>query len=312
MKQWQHRLKGSNSSDSTPVKSARTRNQTGINQDDVRAALRLAKQQHSEETANQRVTKNKEHDNDEGFEETQSLMSESPSQGTSSDLIDSGEFSNKNNKPVRTSSLESKCTTDSTSASSTTETHCQPKRAEKPAARVQCDRMQPLQNRYNKVSIDRTNSARLQNENSKKSIIPRRSTFMHKTDSQQSMTNKSGTNVERSNSRTSLVSSRSSLNSTISTNTVKKMPLKKYDTSKTMPRAIVSNTPRKPLTLANAQAKSTIKRVPSGSTLLNQKPPLRTSHQSFMKPTTSSTTKTHTPSAAPSGRLLAFRAPLHK
>lgn len=240
-------------------------------------------------------------------------MSESPSQGTSSDLIDSGEFVNKGNKPVRTSSLESKCTVDSNSTSSTTETINPIKKIDKPITRKNSERSQPLYNRFNKVSIDRTNSTKLQNENSRKSVIPRRSTSIHKTDSQQSITNKRGTNVERSNSRASLVSSRSSLNSAASTNTVKKMPLKKLDSTK-VTQKIIPSAPRKPLTLANAQAKSvvTIKRVPSGSTFVNQKPPLRTTNPAFMKPTTSSTTKTHTPSPAPTGRLLSFRATPHK
>lgn len=257
----------------------------------------------------------KEHENDEGFEESQSLMSESPSQGTSSDLVDSGEFGNKTNRPVRTSSLESKCTVDSTSASSITETPLKPKRTiEKPVGRVQSERMQSLLNRY-KSPVERSNSIRnTQNDDPKKSIIPRRAINLHKTDSQQSITNKRGTNVERSNSRASLVSSRSSLNSAISTNTVKKMPLKTIGTQRPAAKTIPVSAPRKPLSPANSQTKApvTIKRIPSGQTLANQRPPLRTSNPTFMKPTTSSTTKTHTPSAAPTGRLLSFRAASHK
>lgn len=296
-------MKGSTASETSPTRSPRIRNQTGIDQDDVHNALRLAKQQ-KEEINNQRVNKIKEHENDEGFEESQSLMSESPSQGASSDLVDSGEFNTKNNRPVRTSSLESKCTIDSTSASSTTETPSKPKRTEKPVARVQSDRMQSLLNRY-RAPVERNNSARGLTEDNKKSIIPRRS--MQKTDSQQSIT-KRGNNVERSNSRASLVSSRSSLNSAVSTNTVKKMPLKSITNQK--PRSIPVSAPRKPLSPANSQVKPpvTIKRIPSGQSLSNQRPPLRANNPTFMKPTTSSTTKTHTPSAAPTGRLLSFRA----
>lgn len=307
LKQWQDRLKGT---DLSPSRNIRNRNYTGIDQEDVRNALRIAKQQ-KDDTNNKRISKLKEHDNDEGFEESQSLKSESPSQGASSDLIDSGEFGNKGNRPVRTSSLESKCTVDSTSASSTTETPSKPKRTtDKPVSRVQSDRMQSLISRY-RQPVERSTSIKnsLQHEDSKKSIIPRRSMNIQKTDSQNSITNKNGNNVERSGSRASLLSSRSSLNSAVSTNTIKKMPLKTIGNQKSAGKTIPVSSTRKPLSPANSQIKSTvtIKRVPSGQTLVNQKPPLRNSNLSFMKPTTSSTTKTHTPSTAPTGRLLSFR-----
>lgn len=313
LKLWQNRLKNSPGNESTPVRNSRLRNQTGIDQDEVCAALRLNKEK--EETTNQRIIKIKEHENDEGFEESQSLMSESPSQGTSSDFVDSGEFGSKSNRPVRTSSLESKCTVDSTSASSTTETPSKPKRTDKPINRMPNDRIQPLLNRY-RAPIERSNSVRStsQNDDNKKSVIPRRSINMLKTDSQHSITNKRGNNVERSNSRASLVSSRSSLNSVVSTNTVKKMPLKTIGNQPTKPlgKTIPIISTRKLLSPANSQTKTavTIKRGSSGQTLLNQRPSLR--NPTFMKPTTSSTTKTHTPSAAPTGRLLSFRAASNK
>lgn len=84
LKQWQDKLQRTSSDGGSPVKVPRARNQTGIDQEEVRAALRLSR--HQEDSAgqtnhSQRNSKTKEHDNDEGFEETQSLMSESPSQG---------------------------------------------------------------------------------------------------------------------------------------------------------------------------------------------------------------------------------------
>lgn len=310
LKQWQDRLRGNSGGETSPVKTPRTRNQTGIDQDEVRAALRLARQQ-NEEPASQRSSKTKEHDNDEGFEETQSLMSESPSQGTSSDLIDSGEYGSKGNRPVRTSSLESKCTVDSTSAtSSIAEPPPKPKRAvEKPTSRLNGDKMQSLLQRYSRGTIDRSNSVRLQPDDSRKtSVIPRRAASLRKTDSQNSVMSKKSGPVERSNSRASLVSSRSSLNSATSTNTVKKMPLKTLGTQKTMPRSIPATPQRKSLLLQPPKPAVTIRRVPSGSTLANQRPPLKASGHAFMKPTTSSTTKTHVPTITPSGRLLAYRS----
>lgn len=300
LKQWQGRLRGAGT-ESTPTKTVRNRNLTGVNQEEVRAALQIARQ--TEEP--QRKTK--EHDNDEGFEETQSQMSESPSQGASSDLVDSGEYTSKGNKPVRTSSLESKCTVDSTSASSTNEAPTKPKRATDKAPRVQSERMHLLLQRYSRP-VERSISVRTtQPDDAKKSVIPRRAASLRKTDSQNSVTRRN-TPVERSNSRQSLVSSRSSLNSAASTNTVKKMPLK---STKTVPSKTSTVPPRKPLTMQQPKMQA-IKRVPSGSTLASQKPPSRSAGATFMRPTTSSTTKTYTPPIAPTGRLLQYRASTFK
>lgn len=215
----------------------------------------------------------------------------------------------KNNRPVRTSSLESKCTVDST-ASSTGPEPIKPKRivsVEKPTHnRDKSEKMQTLLQRY-RNTVDRSNSVR---QPESKSVIPRRSTSLRKTDSQNSVITKRNNPVERSNSRTSLVSSRSSLNSATSTNTVKKMPLKNLNTSKAIPaNRIVSNTVRKPnLVMQQPKTGVTIKRIPSGGTLSNHRPPLKSSGPAFMKPTTSSTTKTHTPTITPTGRLLQYRS----
>lgn len=158
--------------------------------------------------------------------------------------------------------------------------------------------MQTLLQRY-RNTVDRSNTVRLPET---KSVIPRRSISLRKTDSQTSVTKKP---VERSNSRQSLVSSRSSLNSATSINTVKKMPLKSIGQSKTVPPRTVQNntTIRKPaVVLQQPKPPVTIKRIPSGN--LTNRPPVKSS---FMKPTTSSTTKTHTPTTAPTGRLLHYR-----
>lgn len=83
LKQWQERLR---SAETSPVKSRGSRQHTGIHVDDVRAALRLARLTTPTPTPTSdinKATKDHQHDNDEGFEETQSLMSESPSQATS-------------------------------------------------------------------------------------------------------------------------------------------------------------------------------------------------------------------------------------
>lgn len=75
----------------------RNRNHTEIKPEDVKKAFQISQDRDSKNrafnTAGAKPQSNridiplrrqKEHDNDEGFEETQSLMSESPSQGASS------------------------------------------------------------------------------------------------------------------------------------------------------------------------------------------------------------------------------------
>lgn len=114
---------------------------------------------------------------------------------------------------------------------------------------------------------------------------------------QTSVTNKN--NVERSNSRASLVSSRSSLNSATSTNTIKKMPINTKVSGIQKPSAKTINSKPRPVIVFQHQPKSNVglKRVPSGS-LSTQKPPRPGTAPAFMKPTAASTTKTHAPTVS--------------
>ncbi|XP_026474847.1 uncharacterized protein LOC113378522 [Ctenocephalides felis] len=203
----------------------------------------------------------REHDlNDEGFEETQSLVSESPSQGTSSGC-------NYETDGI----VDTKC-----------------------AIGVVSDKLKTLIDRNNK-SLARSKSMRTSlnpvlkraEDPTRKTIIPRRSTSLRKTESQNS--------VERSNSRTSLRSSRSSLNSTASVNTVKKVPLDKTSTpnpNTSTPILRMINRPAPP-TNPNKRplpSSSSKPRIPasrsssSGSSVgptLVRKPPVRITGQSF-------------------------------
>lgn len=139
-----------------------------------------------------------EHDqNDEGFEETQSLVSETPSQGTSSDVVDLPSKSKR--RPGRIIRADS-----SGSSSSNTV----PVSSSAPAAAVVSrTKLEP------RSALGRSSSVRGEG---RASVIPRRTASLRKTDSQASLSRR-----ERSNSRTSLRSSRSSLNSAASVNTVK-------------------------------------------------------------------------------------------
>ncbi|GLV43915.1 formin 3 [Carabus blaptoides fortunei] len=171
LKHWQERLRSAtNSTDTSPVKSRGSRQLTGINGDDVRAALRLARLTAAAPTsdivpANNKTTKD-QHDNDEGFEESQSLMSESLSQATSAsggcayetDTLDTS----LKIRPVRTSSTESKCTVTSTasSESATPDPVVVPIRTQRQSG---------------EESVQR------------RSVIPRRSSTIRKTDTQTSV-----------------------------------------------------------------------------------------------------------------------------
>lgn len=188
--------------------------------------------------------------NDEGFEETQSLVSDTPSLTTSSC-----------NEEAKTQRVKTSRLTSTDSAATSTET---PKRRQiRPS-----NQLQTLIHR-NQQSLERSRSLRVTPPlpvSRSASSTPRRTASLRRPETSQqtlslpkSLPNKR-LDVERSNSRTSLRSSRSSLNSAVSTNTVKKMPLKPSTSS-------ASALPKKPLVLQNTSASSTpirsITRVPA-------------------------------------------------
>ncbi|XP_044263150.1 inverted formin-2 isoform X2 [Tribolium madens] len=214
LKAWQDKLQNP---------SRRYRHQTGINQEDVKLAL----------TKTEKIDIPRKND-DEGFEESQSLMSESPSQGASSggnyEPDDSALVLYTKPKPIKSEPQVNK----------------------------------PIKTGHGRV-LERGGVRRTVQETPKKSVIPRRSGSLRKTDS--------SSNVQRSNSRNSIVSSKSSLNSSASACTVKKMPVK---------GSVTKVPPPKP-----------VKRTLSTGSTTGTRPP-RPLAMSFMKPTTSSSTKVHT------------------
>lgn len=177
--------------------------------------------------------------NDEGFEETQSLASETPSQGTSSggnfDSIESAIATDAERK--RGGKLDRADSSGSGDTNTSSSTNPPPKKvvrgvtagADRPAL------VSALMRRVGDGGLDRSSSVRapkttLGAEN--KRIALRRSASLRKTDSQSSIGSGKTINsylkrrgVERSNSKTSLRSSRSSLNSATSVNTVKSGPV---------------------------------------------------------------------------------------
>lgn len=204
-----------------------------ISQEDVREAIRSLKSPTPEREWNVRdgfrtapsnisgANKFTSHElNDEGFEETQSLVSDTPSLTTSS--CNEEAKSKKENSPD-----------DNTSSGNAASASPSKRRILKPSSQLQT-----LLAR-NQQSLERSRSLRtsaLTAGTRSASTTPRRTNSLRKPEGLQSnlslpkpvissISNKR-LDVERSNSRASLRSSRSSLNSAVSTNTVKKMPTK--------------------------------------------------------------------------------------
>lgn len=221
-----------------------------ISQEDVREAIRSLKSPTPEREWNTKdsfrpgpvsSTKIISHElNDEGFEETQSLVSDTPSLTTSSC---NEEAKTLREKPSRLATETLK------------------RRQSRPS-----NQLQTLLAR-NQQSLERSRSLRVTPPISvtrSASTTPRRTASLRRPETSQqtlslpkALPNKR-LDVERSNSRTSLRSSRSSLNSAVSTNTVKKMPLKPSTSASS-----VSSMPKKPLMLQNNSTSSAPSRASS-------------------------------------------------
>lgn len=301
LKRWQERLKSLDNDD--PKHSAAIkvmtrvgkvgRNLSSINQEDVREAIRNLK---SPTETPERVwsppreiirdknvpTKASQHElNDEGFEETQSLVSDTPSHGkdstsscneqseaTTTTTGTTGKKASSSNastvstiriRPLRLTSSDSAATTSSetsrkkTVVGSTTATVKQPY-------------VQSLLER-NRASLERSRSLRipstLPNVALRTGVLPKRTNSLRHSNGQTATSNSTGPlrsrttgsvdTVERSGSRTSLRSSRSSLNSAASTNTVRNVGQKSLATSprSTTTMTLEKSIYKKPLTLSS-------------------------------------------------------------
>lgn len=282
LKAWQERLKTQNETE-TKLSLRRNRNQTGINRDDLKKALHInTTSQPIDIVRSEGSTRKTKEDNDEGFEETQSLMSESPSQGASSgggnyetDLTDNVNHNNNHHDDELNNKQHD-------IKKELTKSEVNPKLITK-----------------NK-NFERNGMTRqtMHLPSSKKSIIPRRSGSLRKTDSQSSVATVNSNNsnkrsVQRSSSRNSILSSRSSLNSSASTNTVKKIPQSNTNkTSQQHQQQTTTNLKTGKLPLRRSSS--------SSSNIPNKRPPrpnttattsVGSNSSSFMKPTASSTTK---------------------
>ncbi|XP_018332237.1 formin-J [Agrilus planipennis] len=318
LKAWQDRLKtqSENQSETKHASNKRNRNQTLINEKDVLLALKSkGSDENVKESDKNRsfklksdalssskidipIRKCKEHDHDEGFEESQSLMSESPSQGASSgggnyepDIVDSSRIiiSEYNPTPIRPVPQTPSTTSPSHAKTSKRPVTISGKTTTNPRTSLSSSSSSTQNPPRN---FQRSNSVRHTiNETSKKSVIPRRSGSVRKIESKDNSTKK---NIERSTSKNSLVSSRSSLNSAASTNTVKRMPLKPSN----------NNSGNGTINKAASRMVNGIKPGSSGKQSSGSvtRPP-KAQLSSFMKPTASSTTKSTNQSSKTPGRL---------
>ncbi|KAK9751489.1 Diaphanous FH3 Domain [Popillia japonica] len=317
LKVWQERLKTQNENESKSG-HRRIRNQTGINQDDIKKALkisapinietpdgkspRLMSRTYITHEDGGQNRKSKEHDNDEGFEETQSLMSESPSQGASSggnfevDINVEDDFSKNKIETKEIVIVEA------------------PKGSNgiaKPVVKPKLGNNLP-KTVTTRGGFDRSNPLRHTTttpapQDLKKSVIPRRSGSLRKTDSQSNIPPATKRNiVQRSGSKNSIAGSRSSINSSTSTNTVKRIPLKPSNINTPPPPKIMPRTSSIKMMNSTGKTLSGQKKLVGNNTPV-QKPP-RPQLSSFMKPTTASGAKTHSPSLVPTRLTSSFRS----
>lgn len=230
-----------------------------ISQEDVREAIRSLKSPTPERerdwrdsfrvttSANGKILSHEL--NDEGFEETQSLVSDTPSLTASS--------CNEEAKLKKESSPETKIN----------KTQVVNSIANKKPIRPSVQ-LQSLLSR-NQQSLERSRSLRNPPQVTLRSVAtpstPRRTNSLRKHDPVQlnllsTTAAKKRLEVERSSSRTSLGSSRNSLSSTISTNTVKKMPVKSSNATPSSTLTLV----KRPTTASSSIPKAPfITRVPA-------------------------------------------------
>uniref|UniRef100_A0A336JWL9 CSON001319 protein n=1 Tax=Culicoides sonorensis TaxID=179676 RepID=A0A336JWL9_CULSO len=287
LKQWQHKLKSLDAElekDSNEAKKLDAisksnkntggRNVTKISQEDVRDAIRSLKSPTPDRTwdgpkefkINGPVTvttKGITHElNDEGFEETQSLVSDTPS--SCNDTVDQKTVRRKTERLASTDSA-------ATSASDVSRN----RRSTSGSSKSSNNTLHSLLVK-NQQSLEKSRSLRGAPPSKISTLQSKRSTSMRIKPGSGEGSSHRRLDVERSSSRASLRSSRSSINSTVSTNTVKKVPFKA-----TTPPHVVSPLKR-PLTTQNSSTNKSINRTPasrsssSGSSIgPNRKTPLK-------------------------------------
>ncbi|XP_055549452.1 inverted formin-2 isoform X2 [Wyeomyia smithii] len=312
LKRWQDKLNSSGGTDERSKPSVVSgkltragRNMSRISQEDVRQAIRSLKSPTPERSWSPSKEISREapgtvkiisHElNDEGFEETQSLVSDTPSHGKDSTSSCNDYGSDSKTKTIKPLSGA---------------TDGSPKKSLNRGS----PNLPSLLMSKNQSALERSKSLRgtppsLVNKN----LLPRRTNSMRKSESPLTGTNvaKSQLDVERSNSRTSLRSSRSSLSSAVSTKTVKKVPLRPKSSPLTtssvpagpsaVPSSLSAHSSPSKRPLSAGSTRTTLSGTPasrsssSGSSIgptsatmvAARKPPLKSAGSSSLGPSTS-------------------------
>lgn len=253
LKRWQERLKSLDNEaaattttttvDTKPAAIVKVRvgkvgrNLSSINQEDVREAIRNLKSptetperiwSPQREIVREPSTKSAQHHelNDEGFEETQSLVSDTPSHGKDStsscneqtekaaDVAGTATIASASLRlrPLRMTSSDSAASSETASKRRTTNIIIKPV-------------VGPSLLERNRQSLERSRSLRIPSTSSTlrtstAGALPKRTNSLRRGDAPMTVKSRVTDVVERSGSRTSLRSSRSSLNSSASTKTV--------------------------------------------------------------------------------------------
>lgn len=246
LKRWKDRLASLDKDDSVVKQTAAIKTRVGkvgrnissINQEDVREAIRNLK---SPTETPERVwsppreiikennipTKASQYElNDEGFEETQSLVSDTPSHGKDS-TSSCNEQADPTSAPQTKSLLKTSDTVRNRIARSDSATTADSTKRKLALPTSKANVLSLLER--NRQSLERSRSLRItasaaSTSQPRTNMLPKRTNSLRKNDSASSITKRDV--VERSGSRTSLRSSRSSLNSSASTNTVKNVSQK--------------------------------------------------------------------------------------
>jgi inverted formin-2 len=309
LREWKEKLKNSETESRSNSKIVERvgkigRSMSRISQEDVREAIRSLKSPTPDRswspprelntTTKLKITSEL---NDEGFEETQSLVSDTPSHGkdSNSSCADQQQIANegiKRAKPKRLVSTDSAATT----GSETSKKKPLSNKTTAPNLQTALSNKQLLE-RSKSVRVNSSAGSVITTTPVSRNLLPKRTNSLRQrpTSLQTSPIHLSSisannspnrrnflsapNDVERSSSRTSLRSSRSSINSAASCNTVKKMPLKTSSATTSVP-VIASNpinhiaaTSRKtPLNIQNTSNKSAMpasRSSSSGSSIAN-------------------------------------------
>lgn len=228
LKRWQERLKSLDQHNSPTPTNTTSRSSSrksiasaAVNPEEVKDAVHYLQRQTSK-SSNKVINMEM---NDEGFEESQSLVSDTPSQGK-----DNNSGTETNEGACGAGSVPVKRMNSSESAITTTSNESKAKPTPKGRSLTPSRHLTTRTQSLRSASATRSSAGTA----CPRPNLPIRQTSLRKNDSDSMLANQAKRiPVQKSNSRNSLLSSRSSLNSAVSTSTVKKAPTTQTATKST-------------------------------------------------------------------------------